>query len=140
LRVFFDADVLIAGSASTTGASCALLHLAEIGIIEGVTSAQATQEAEDNIRQKLPAAINKFRAFLSSAVHTVVVPSPADIQSAEGQAAPEDVPILAAALASGSRYLVTFNVRDYFFTGKALRVVQPEWLVKHIRRSVARRT
>jgi hypothetical protein len=39
--VFFDSDVMIAGSASASGASFALLHLAELGLIKGYVSARA---------------------------------------------------------------------------------------------------
>ena len=41
VRVFFDSDVMIAGSASASGASFALLHLAELGLIKGYVSAHA---------------------------------------------------------------------------------------------------
>jgi len=49
LRVFFDADVLLAGSASTTGASHILLKLSELTLVEGITSHQAQTEAERNL-------------------------------------------------------------------------------------------
>ena len=48
-RLFFDADALIAGSASTTGAAHILLHLSDLTLVEGLTSLQAKTEAARNL-------------------------------------------------------------------------------------------
>jgi len=49
-KVFIDADVLIAGSASTRGASHIVLQLSELTVIEGVISLQVKREAERNLQ------------------------------------------------------------------------------------------
>jgi predicted nucleic acid-binding protein len=46
LPVFFDSDVMIAGSVSTHGASFALLQLAELGLIKGTISERFWKNAE----------------------------------------------------------------------------------------------
>lgn len=86
-RVFIDADVLIAGSGSTTGASYILLHLSDLTIIEGVISEQVKREAERNLLEKLPQALPAFRLLLESAVRLV------DDPAAEEVARFEDTPI-----------------------------------------------
>ncbi len=52
--VFSDADALLAGSASTTGAAHLLLCLSELGVIKGTTSIQAKDEAQRNLSKKIP--------------------------------------------------------------------------------------
>lgn len=56
LRVFIDADVLFAGSASSSehGASLVILKMAEITLIDAVASQQVIDEVERNLSQKLP--------------------------------------------------------------------------------------
>jgi predicted nucleic acid-binding protein len=112
--VFLDADVLIAGSASTTGASHLLLRLAEAGALEAVTSRQAVQEADRNLLAKLPAAVPAFRAILSSAVRVVADPSPRAAAGFAGQADTDDLPILAAADSSGCDYLEAISQPHYW--------------------------
>lgn len=65
-RVFVDADILLAGAAAPAehGASLVLLRLAEITLIEAITSEQAIAEAERNLGDKLPAALPVFRLLV----------------------------------------------------------------------------
>ena len=53
-KLLVDADVLIAGSVSTSGASHIILQLSKLTIIECITSKQAQTEAERNLMEKLP--------------------------------------------------------------------------------------
>ena len=101
-----DADALFAGAASVTGASHVILQLGELGIIEIGVAEQARDEAERNLRSKLPAALPAFRA-LTDACTTTLTMSP---KSTASRLAP---PILAAAIAAECRWLITFNIRDY---------------------------
>jgi hypothetical protein len=75
VRVFVDADVLFAGSASTTGASHLVLQLSELGIIRAFTSRQARDEVERNLTRKLPAALPAFRALANAACAPAVEPT-----------------------------------------------------------------
>ena len=67
LVVFVDADVLFAGAASPSehSASMLILRLAEITLIEAVTSEQVITEAERNFEAKLPKALPAFHHLVS---------------------------------------------------------------------------
>jgi predicted nucleic acid-binding protein len=138
LRVFIDADVLFAGSASTTGASHVVLLMAELGLVEGLISAQVMNEVERNLTDKLPAALPAFRAIAGACCRVVSNPAPGDSEamSRAGMADPKDAPILAAALAHDCRWLVTFNVRD-FRPDSRIRVGAPAQLLSALRERLA---
>ncbi len=53
VRIFCDADVLIAGAASTTGASHILLQLSELTLLVCLTSQYAIREAERNLLARI---------------------------------------------------------------------------------------
>jgi hypothetical protein len=65
-RVFVDVDALFAGAAGPTehGASLMVLRMAEITLIDAVTSQQVIVEAERNLGDKLPAALSAFQVFV----------------------------------------------------------------------------
>jgi hypothetical protein len=54
--------VLLAASASTTGASHIVVKLSELTIIEGFISEAVRVEAERNLMAKLPHAVPAYRA------------------------------------------------------------------------------
>lgn len=114
-RVFVDADVLFAGAAapSEQGASLVVLRLAEIALIEAVTSEQAIVEAERNLKEKLPTALPAFRLLVSRCLQVVPNPLIVDLEPYQGLADPKDLPLLVAALRENCPWLVTFNVRHY---------------------------
>ena len=60
MRIFADANILIAGADSRSGESRAVLLMAEIGLLTLVVSRQVLDEAERNIRAKLPRALPNF--------------------------------------------------------------------------------
>ena len=59
-KVFADANVLIAGTSSSSGASSAILRLGEIGIFQLVVSRQVLDETERNLRQKTSPCATQF--------------------------------------------------------------------------------
>ncbi len=140
LRVFFDADVLIAGSASKThsSASYILLQLAELTLIEGLICPYVREEAERNLKKKLPQALPVFRALLKAAVREVPDPTAPAMKPYSGRAHPKDLPVLAAALLNGCHYLVTFNMGDYPDPPKPLQVVEPGQLLRRVRDHLAK--
>ena len=77
-RIFMDADVLIAGSASSSeyGASLLLLRLAEIILIYVLTSEQIIAEVERDLEEKIPRAIPAFRHLVSRCLDVVRDPEP----------------------------------------------------------------
>lgn len=137
-RVFFDADALLAGSASTTGASHLLLHLSDLGLIHGLTSKQARDEAQRNLARKIPAALPEFEALIQQAVEVVADPPEEELDSFRGKAHPKDLPILVAAIRAGARWLVTFNTRDYYDSPPGIRVLDPGQAIQAIRASLVR--
>jgi predicted nucleic acid-binding protein len=136
ISIFCDADVLIAGAASTTGASHILLQLGELTLVKCVTSQYAINEVERNLSAKLPAAITPFRLIVKAAVTIVSPASSSLVHSMAGEAHPKDVPILAAAIASKADFLATFNVRHFYPRKIPPLVRRPGELVAHIRRSL----
>ena len=138
VRIFCDADVLIAGAASTRGASHILLQLSELTLIDCVTSSAAITEAERNIASKLPAALSAFRKILAAAVDVVPEATPSLKQSLAGQAHPKDLGILAAAVASGADFFATFNARHFRQRTASPLIVQPRRVVAAIRSLLGR--
>lgn len=119
-RVFLDTNVLIAGLASRTGASAAILDLGEAEEILAVVSRQVVIEADRVFLAKFPHLIERYRAFIKNLSPLLVEdPSPEMIRkAAHWTTDPDDAPILAAALGEPIDYLVTFNTK-HFNTPKA---------------------
>ena len=136
-RIFVDADVLVAGSASTSGANHVLLRLSEYTIVECLCSEQVIVEAERNLISKLPHALPLFRLLTRSALQVVADPGADQVAPWTGHADPKDLPILAAALAQGCHYLVTFNTRHYRPEATELVVLRPGALLPEIRARLA---
>jgi hypothetical protein len=130
--------VLIAGAASTRGASHILLQLSELTLIECVSSPLAVREAERNIAAKLPTALPAFREILDAAIDLVPEGSPPVTRDLAAQAHQKDVPILAAAVAGGADFLATFNVRHFRSRSSPPLIVQPRRVVAAIRVSLLR--
>ncbi|MBW2602587.1 MAG: PIN domain-containing protein [Deltaproteobacteria bacterium] len=140
LAVFFDSDVMIAGSASCSGASFALLQLAELRLINGYISGQVFEECRRNLSSKLPEAIAPFEQIVARCVTSRnVSPSRTFLTAASNQADPKDVSILASALEVGARFLVTFNIRHYWTSPTTpIAVLTPGDLLQRIRSVLSR--
>jgi predicted nucleic acid-binding protein len=132
LSVCVDADVLIAGLLSRTGASHAILVLGELGLLRLVLPDAAVTEVRRNLAAKLPEAGPLFEEFLRAVPVQIQRPTPHDLERARDLADPNDVPILAAAIGAGSRILVTHNIR-HFRSGEGVRVVRPGTLIEEAR-------
>lgn len=114
LRIFADANVLIAGADSRSGASGAVLLLAEVGLFRLVVSRQVLDEAERNLRKKLPRALPTFAELLATVqIEIVPDPAPSAWQRWETLIEEKDAPILEAALTAGADRLLTLNTRDF---------------------------
>ena len=130
--VCLDADVLIAGLLSRTGASHAILILGEIGLLRLVLPEAAVVEVRRNLSAKLPEAVPLFEEFLRAVPVQIHHPTPRDRERARELADPKDVPILAAAIGAGAPLLVTHNIR-HFRSGEGVRVVRPRTLIEEAR-------
>ena len=126
-RVFVDADVLFAGAAGPTahGASLVVLRMAEITLIDALTSEQVTTEAERNLSAKLPRALSAFRLLVERCLCIVPDPRVEDLVPHIGIADPKDLPILIAAVRKGCPWLVSFNVRDFEAGHPEVTVLRP---------------
>ena len=138
-RIFADASVLVAGAGSRTGASRAVLVMAEIGLYRLVVSRQVLDEAERNLRKKLPAALPVF-AELMMAINPEVVPDSGLEEVIRWQSViePKDAPILAAAVAASPDRFLTLDVKDFIepthvAEKSGLRIETPAEFVQAVR-------
>jgi len=134
-KIFVDADVLFAGSASPRehSASLVILRMAEITLIEAITSEQVIEEVERNLSEKIPSAIPAFRLLVKRCLRIVPDPEPEDLRRFFGCADQEDLPILVAAIREGCPWLTTFNIHHYQPGSPSLTVFKPGDLVLRIR-------
>jgi len=134
LKIFFDADALIAGSASQTGASFLLLQLCEIRILHGLTCRQVVAECRRNLIKKLPQAEPIFGEIIKRALEIKKNPTLDEQKKYRQMAHPKDLPILTSAIKSRADYLVTFNTKHYFPQPEYnLAVLQPGDVLQKIR-------
>ncbi len=138
-RVFADATVLVAGAGSRTGASRAVLTMAEIGLYRLVVSRQVLDETERNLRKKLPAALPVF-AELMAAIGPEIVPDPSseEVVHWESVIDPKDAPILAAAVTAAPDRFLTLDVKDFIkpvqvAEESGLRIETPAEFVQAVR-------
>jgi predicted nucleic acid-binding protein len=134
IKVFFDSDVLIAGSASRTGASFLMLQLCELGMLKGLTCDQVIEECRRNIQHKLPQAEAIFEKIVENSVEVYANLDANEAEICEDMAHPNDSPILAVAVKNKANYLVTFNTKHFYPDPKlGLIVCKPRELVQKIR-------
>jgi predicted nucleic acid-binding protein len=134
-RVFVDANVLFAGAAAPTehGASLVILRMAEITLIDAITSEQVIAETERNLTAKLPQALSRFRLLVDRCLQVVPDPSSEDLSKHVGSADPKDLPILIAALRESCPWLVTFNVRHFEPGHPDVQILRPGEFVLRVR-------
>jgi len=112
--VFVDANILIAGSASRTGASRAVLGLAEIGLIQLVVTRQILDETERNVRLKLPQALPILVELLAH-LNLQILDDPQQAEFGRWLSVIEekDAPILATAVHFSPDYFLSLNTKDF---------------------------
>lgn len=134
-RIFVDADVLFAGAASPNehSASLVILRMAEITLIEAVTSEQVIAEVERNLLEKIPAAIPAFQMLVRRCLQVVSDPTVSEIRALSQVADAKDLPILAAAVRESCVYLATYNIRHFQPGVESVTVLKPGDLVQRVR-------
>jgi len=117
--------------------------MAEIGLYQLVVCRQVLDEAERNLRKKLPAALPIF-AQLMEAIAPEVAPDPSQEEVIRWQSVIEakDAPILAAAVIAAPDWLLTLDVKDFINPTRVaeesgLRIAVPADFVRAIRTLVA---
>ncbi len=141
-KVFADSSVLIAGAASRTGASRAVLTMAEIGLFQLVVSEQVLEECQRNLSKKLPAALPIFTQLLA-AINPEIQPNPPLAESIgwTGVIEAKDAPILAAAVLAKVDRLLSLNTKDFtpeVAAQSGLNIQTPAEFVRKIREIVER--
>ena len=139
IKLFFDADALIAGSASSSGAAFVLLQLCELGILKGYTCQQVVEECRRNIVKKLPQAKKIFEQIISCSLQIDKTPAQDYINQFTDYAHKKDLPILASAIKTKVNYLVTFNTK-HFFPSPELEIVvaNPGEILQNIRIQISK--
>ena len=119
--LFLDSSALFAGVVSPTGASRALLLLAEAKMITLTVSEQVIIETERAVAHKMPRAISAYReALRSTNLHILPAPTPSEIEPYLNIISHQaDVPIVVAAMKAQTDYLVTLN-RKHFIDDPAV--------------------
>lgn len=114
IRIFVDANILIAGADSRSGASRAVLLMAEIGLFNLVVSRQIIDEAERNIRKKLPRALPNFAEQMTN-LNFEIVEDPISTDAAKWESVIEakDAPIIAAAVLAKVDRILSLNSKDF---------------------------
>ena len=123
IRVFIDTNVLIAGLASSVGASAGVLDLCEAEVVEMVISRQVIVEADRNFSAKLPRFVGRYRQFVRN-LRPVMVEDPRknSVDRAARVVGRKDASILAAAKESGVDFLITLD-KKHFLSPRARRGV-----------------
>jgi hypothetical protein len=135
IRVFFDADVIFAGSASPRdyGASLVLLRMAEITLIQALTSRQVVEEVKRNLKDKIPSALPAFQMITTRCLMIVDDPDPAEVDIFKGCADDKDLPILVAARRENCSLFTTYNIRHYQPGIPGITILTPGDLVLKVR-------
>lgn len=136
LKVFLDASVLVAASASVTGASAYVLHLSRAGKIKALICEEVLGEATKNVEQKLnEAGKRRLQIYLKLAgLVSVSSPSPETVKTCEAVIHAKDAPILAAAIVSKADVLLTLDRKHFLnkkvtYFAKPMKVMAPgDWL------------
>lgn len=121
---------------SRSGASYALLRLAEVNLIDARISPEVKEETIRNIRAKAPAGLAFLSVLLSEAFPEVENVSDEAIRAAAQSAHPKDILILASAIEQDCRYLVTLNERDFWPEPDLIQVIRPGELIKIMREQI----
>ncbi len=137
LKLFIDASVFIAASASPAGGAAFILRACQKKLFQAVSTKLVLQETKKNISQKLDEkTLDRFYKLVKTL--SLEIQSP-HLTSANYQAIIEskDVHVLAGAIESHSDYLITLD-RKHFFTTKIqqaklpVKIVTPKDFIRKI--------
>jgi predicted nucleic acid-binding protein len=109
--LFFDASCLIAASGSPAGGSAFILAQCRRGGIRAAVSTPVCDEAERNVRAKLPVEATVRYLALLRMPELQVIPEPTvgELARVRGLVEMKDEHVLAAALTVGAEYLITLD-------------------------------
>ncbi|OGD54296.1 putative toxin-antitoxin system toxin component, PIN family [Candidatus Beckwithbacteria bacterium RBG_13_35_6] len=125
-KVFLDSSVLVAASASLTGASAYILGLCREKKIKGYISIDVINESRKNIFLKLNKKAQKRFIVFKKLANLIIVspPNKGLIHISAKVINIKDAPILAAAIESKADFLVSLDRKD-FLRPKVLEFAKP---------------
>lgn len=110
-RLFLDSSVIIAGLASHTGASHAILVLAELGLIRLIGCPYIFTEVERNLAKKVPEFLPAYRRLMVNLNWQMVEdPVAEEVRVWLDLVPAKDAPILATAVAAAPHRFITLDV------------------------------
>lgn len=138
LRLFLDANIFIAGSASPEGGSAIILQACKKGLFQAVTTEVILEEAERNIRKKLDKkSLDRFYKVIEE-VGIEIYPPATTAGHYQKIITPKDAHVLASAIESKCDCLITLDKR-HFFTPKILKAKLPlkitmtkDFIIQHL--------
>lgn len=114
-KVFLDASVFIAASGSISGGSSLILEVCKGKYFTAVTTRKILQEAQKNIRKKLPSeSLLQFYKEMGS-LKLKIVDTPQDLSEYDDVISARDQHVLAGAISGKASFLITLD-RKHFFT------------------------
>lgn len=141
LRVYIDADVLLAGIATEnpSAASRVVLEASELTLLDLIASERVLDECERNLSEVAPeeSILESLRRSFQETVDRAVevMGDPSSLSAIPG-ADPKDVIHLTSAAAHNCDFLVTYNLSDYPRSYEGVTVVEPGTLVRRIREQI----
>jgi predicted nucleic acid-binding protein len=118
-RAFIDSSSMMAACLSMTGAAYDLLEAGQHGQVVSIVSQHVLLETERNLYRKAPHGLREFwerRDRLE-----LIDPSPELVDEVTQHIEPKDAPIVAAAIAAHSDYLVTYDRRHLLSDAALIR-------------------
>jgi len=113
-RILVDANVLISGSCSPTGASWAVLTMAEVGMFRMVVTRQILDESERNLRSKFPSALPEFAEILARSKPEVLLDPGSEASRRWHELIHvNDAPIVEAAVSHQVDRIISLNTRHF---------------------------
>lgn len=109
IKVFYDSSVIIAGPASSRGASCITLSLAEMGVIELYIAEQVVSEVINNVERKLPSCLPQFFTLFKTLPFRLVDAKRDHLNRALELINEKDAPLLAVAMSAGVDVLLNLD-------------------------------
>ncbi len=125
-RLFLDANVFIAASASSQGGSSLLIEFCQSGRATALASKLVLRDAERNIHYKLDDdALTRFYQLLARLDPEIVpLPDSSEIQEAAMIVHEKDAHVLAAARSSSADYLITLD-QKHFLAEQITETIKP---------------
>lgn len=138
LRLFLDANIFIAGSASSKGGSAIILQACKNGLFQAIATELVLEEAERNIRKKLDKkALDRFHKIVKE-VGIEIYPPAITASHYQKIISPKDAHVLASAIESKCDYLITLD-RRHFFTAKIQKtelpvkiIIPKDFIIQHL--------